>query len=121
MYTTPIILLQCALDVLGFSVMFFIIFIAFAELGYLLFGTQVESFSTFGTSMFTLLRTILGDFDYMEIERANRILAPIFFLSYIFLVFFILLVQSLLAVYVVVILPLFRTCSWRSLMTHMQM
>lgn len=43
--------------------------------------------------MFTLLRTILGDFDYPEIEKANRILAPIYFLSYIFLVFFVLLVS----------------------------
>lgn len=43
--------------------------------------------------MFTLLRTILGDFNYLEIESANRILAPIYFLSYIFLVFFVLLVM----------------------------
>lgn len=41
--------------------------------------------------MFTLLRTILGDFDYGEIEAIDRILAPIFFLSFIVLVFFILL------------------------------
>ncbi|RZC40117.1 PKD channel and/or Ion trans domain containing protein [Asbolus verrucosus] len=82
---------NCALDILGFSIMFFIIFFAFAELGYLLFGSQVEDFSTFGIAMFTLLRTILGDFDYQDIERANRVLAPIYFLSYIFFVFFVLL------------------------------
>ncbi|KAF2897002.1 hypothetical protein ILUMI_09174 [Ignelater luminosus] len=82
---------RCALDIVGFSVMFFIIFFAYAELGYLLFGTEVEGFSSFGVSMFTLLRTILGDFDYMEIERANRILAPVYFLTYIFFVFFVLL------------------------------
>ncbi|KAJ8912075.1 hypothetical protein NQ315_000581 [Exocentrus adspersus] len=74
-----------------FRLCFFIIFFAFAELGYLIFGSQVESFSSFAVAMFTLLRTILGDFDYPEIERANRILAPTFFLSYIFLVFFVLL------------------------------
>ena len=33
---------QCAKDVAGFGVMFFIIFFAFAQLGYLLFGTQVS-------------------------------------------------------------------------------
>ncbi|RZC41347.1 polycystic kidney disease 2-like 1 protein [Asbolus verrucosus] len=82
---------NCALDILGFSIMFFIIFFAFAELGYLLFGSQVEDFSSFGVAMFTLLRTILGDFDYQAIERANRVLAPIYFLSYIFFVFFVLL------------------------------
>ncbi|XP_023018809.2 polycystin-2-like protein 1 isoform X2 [Leptinotarsa decemlineata] len=82
---------NCAMDILGFSIMFFIIFFAFAELGYLIFGSEVENFSSFGVAMFTLLRTILGDFDYQEIEAANRILAPIYFLSYIFLVFFVLL------------------------------
>lgn len=55
---------------------------------------QVESYSTFGASMFTLLRTILGDFDYIEIKEANWLLAPVFFLSYIFFVFFVLLVST---------------------------
>lgn len=56
---------------------------------------QVENFSSFGIAMFTLLRTILGDFNYQEIEEANRVLAPIYFLSYIFLVFFVLMVSNL--------------------------
>ncbi|KAJ8962227.1 hypothetical protein NQ318_018199 [Aromia moschata] len=82
---------KSAMDILGFSLMFFIIYFAFAEVGYLLFGSQVEHYSSFGTAMFALLRTILGDFNYAEIEQANRILAPIYFLAYIFLVFFVLL------------------------------
>ncbi|CAG0885259.1 unnamed protein product [Darwinula stevensoni] len=82
---------SCAKDVAGFAIMFFIVFFAFAQLGYLLFGTQVEDFSTFGDSVFTLLRTILGDFNFHEIEEANRVLGPIFFLSYVFFVFFVLL------------------------------
>jgi len=82
---------RCAGDVAGFAVMFFIVFFAFAQLGYLLFGTQVEDFSSFSNAIFTLLRTILGDFNFHEIEAANRILGPIFFLSYVFFVFFVLL------------------------------
>ncbi|XP_044747835.1 polycystic kidney disease 2-like 2 protein [Coccinella septempunctata] len=82
---------KCTWDIMGFSIMFFIIFFAYSELGFLLFGSQVRDFRTFGHSMFTLLRTILGDFDYGVIEEAHRILAPIYFLSYIFLVFFVLL------------------------------
>ncbi|VEN47220.1 unnamed protein product [Callosobruchus maculatus] len=82
---------QCSKDVIGFSLMFFIVFFAFSELGYLLFGSAVENFSSFGLAMFTLLRTILGDFNYDELERADRVLAPIYFLSYIFLVFFVLM------------------------------
>jgi hypothetical protein len=43
---------------------------------------------------FTLLRTILGDFDFHSLEQANRVLGPIFFISYVFFVFFVLLVCS---------------------------
>ncbi|RXG73272.1 Polycystic kidney disease 2-like 1 protein [Armadillidium vulgare] len=82
---------RCAKDVIGFGVMFFIVFFAFAQLGYLLFGTQVSDFSSFINAVFTLLRTILGDFNFQAIEEANRILGPLFFLSYVFFVFFVLL------------------------------
>lgn len=54
---------------------------------------QVENYSTFGASMFTLLMTILGEFDYEEIQEVDDILAPIYFVSFIFLVFFVLLVH----------------------------
>ena len=42
---------------------------------------------------FTLLRLILGDFNFYDLEAANRVLGPIFFLSYIFFVFFVLMVS----------------------------
>ncbi|GFS33468.1 polycystin-2 [Trichonephila inaurata madagascariensis] len=71
--------------------MFFIVFFAFAQLGYLLFGTVVRDFSTFAKAVFTLLRLILGDFNFYELEAANRILGPIYFLSYVFFVFFVLM------------------------------
>ncbi|CAG2101885.1 unnamed protein product [Medioppia subpectinata] len=82
---------RCAKDIAGFGVMFFIVFFAFAQLGYLLFGTQVKDYSSFGKAVFTLLRLILGDFDFQALEAANRVLGPIFFLSYIFFVFFVLM------------------------------
>ncbi|RWS23690.1 polycystin-2-like protein, partial [Leptotrombidium deliense] len=82
---------RCSKDIAGFGVMFFIVFFAFAQLGYLLFGTQVKDYSSFGNSVFTLLRLILGDFDFHELEAANRVLGPIYFLSYIFFVFFVLM------------------------------
>ncbi|GFS38919.1 polycystin-2 [Trichonephila inaurata madagascariensis] len=82
---------RCSKDIGGFAVMFFIVFFAFAQLGYLLFGSIVKEFSTFGTAVFTLLRLILGDFDFEALENANRVLGPIYFLSYIFFVFFVLM------------------------------
>uniref|UniRef100_H3D6D3 Polycystin 2 like 1, transient receptor potential cation channel n=1 Tax=Tetraodon nigroviridis TaxID=99883 RepID=H3D6D3_TETNG len=82
---------RCAKDIVGFAVMFFIVFFAYAQLGYLLFGMEVESFSTFAKCIFTQFRIILGDFDYNAIDRANRVLGPIYFVTYVFFVFFVLL------------------------------
>ncbi|CAL1532921.1 unnamed protein product [Lymnaea stagnalis] len=82
---------RCAKDLAGFFVMFIIIFLAFTQLGYLLFGTQVEDFSSFENAFFTLFRIILGDFDFHQLEQANRILGPIFFMLFVFFVFFVLI------------------------------
>uniref|UniRef100_A0A8C4QNU7 Polycystic kidney disease 2-like 1 n=1 Tax=Eptatretus burgeri TaxID=7764 RepID=A0A8C4QNU7_EPTBU len=84
-------LARCAKDILGFAIMFFIIFFAYAQLGYLIFGIQVKDFSTFSNCIFTQFRIILGDFDFPAIEKANRILGPIYFTTYVFFVFFVLL------------------------------
>lgn len=43
---------RCAKDIIGFAIMFFIIFFAYAQLGYLVFGSQVEEFSTFQNCMY---------------------------------------------------------------------
>lgn len=85
---------QCSRDLLGFGLMFSIVFVAYAQLGYIAFGNELQDFHTFSSAIFTLFRTILGEFDYLEIERANRILGPIYFMSYIFFVFFVLLVKN---------------------------
>uniref|UniRef100_A0A3Q1IC67 EF-hand domain-containing protein n=1 Tax=Anabas testudineus TaxID=64144 RepID=A0A3Q1IC67_ANATE len=82
---------RCAKDILGFAIMFFIVFFAYAQLGYLLFGTVVQSFSTFTTCISTQFRIILGDFNYDAIDSANRVLGPIYFVTYVFFVFFVLL------------------------------
>uniref|UniRef100_A0A8C4VD31 Polycystin-2 n=1 Tax=Gopherus evgoodei TaxID=1825980 RepID=A0A8C4VD31_9SAUR len=84
---------RCAKDVIGFAIMFFIIFLAYAQLAYLVFGTQVDDFSTFQECVFTQFRIILGDFNFTEVEEANRVLGPIYFTTFVFFMFFILLVQ----------------------------
>ncbi|NXF48059.1 PK2L2 protein, partial [Oceanites oceanicus] len=82
---------RCAKEIIGFAIMFFIIFFAYAQLGYLVFGSQVEEFSTFQNCIFTQFRIVLGDFNFETIEAANRILGPIYFITFVFFVFFILL------------------------------
>nr|XP_057936793.1 polycystin-2 [Doryrhamphus excisus] len=82
---------RCAKDLVGFAIMFFIIFLAYAQLAYLLFGTQVDDFSTFQASIFSQFRIILGDFEFSEIEEANPVLGPIYFTTFVFFIFFILM------------------------------
>ena len=43
------------------------------------------------SASYTLFRTILGDFNFVVIEQADSTFGPIYFLSYIFFVFFVLL------------------------------
>merc|ERR1719183_1755520 len=82
---------QCAGDILGYTVMFFIVFLAYAQFGYLVFGPTTFGFHTFGDSVYSLFRIILGDFDFYALIRADRVVGPIFFISYVFVVFFILI------------------------------
>ncbi|CAF0734591.1 unnamed protein product [Didymodactylos carnosus] len=82
---------RSAKDILGFAVMFFIVFLAYAQFGYLLFGTMLPDYRTFAISIFSLFRIVLGDFDFNAMLGAHRILGPVFFLTYVFFVFFVLL------------------------------
>ncbi|GAB5566736.1 polycystic kidney disease 2-like 2 protein isoform X1 [Prionailurus iriomotensis] len=82
---------RCLKDIVGFAIMFFIIFFAYAQLGFLVFGSQVDDFSTFQNAIFAQFRIVLGDFNFAGIQQANRILGPIYFITFIFFVFFVLL------------------------------
>ncbi|KDR20220.1 polycystin-2-like [Zootermopsis nevadensis] len=84
-------LARCSTEIAAFLCMFLIIFIIFAQLGYLLFGSQVKDFRTLPTTVSTLSRATIGDFDFLAVEEASPILARFFYISFVFLVFFILL------------------------------
>ncbi|XP_075457674.1 polycystin-2-like protein 2 isoform X3 [Ascaphus truei] len=82
---------RCAKDIMGFAIMFFIIFFSYAQLGFLIFGSQIDEFSSFANCVFTQFRIILGDFDFADIEKADRVLGPLYFISFVFFIFFVLL------------------------------
>lgn len=44
---------------------------------------------------FTQFRIILGDFEFSEIQEANPVLGPIYFNTFVFFIFFILMVRTL--------------------------
>jgi len=68
-----------------------LLFVAFAQWGYLLFGQDLNGFKTMYDAVFSLFRIILGDFNFPEMEEADRVWGPIFFILYIFVIFFILI------------------------------
>ncbi|XP_036916716.1 polycystic kidney disease 2-like 2 protein [Sturnira hondurensis] len=82
---------RCIRDIAGFATMFFIVLFAYAQLGFLLFGSQVDDFSTLQNSIFAQFRIVLGDFNFAGIQQASPVLGPIYFITFIFFVFFILL------------------------------
>ena len=55
---------------------------------------QVEDFSTMYSASVTQFRLILGDFDFPAIEKAHRFWGPVYFITYVFMVFFVLMVCS---------------------------
>ena len=74
--------------------MFSLIFFAFAQVGYLLLGKQVKDYANLTDSVFSLLRVILGDFDWDGMVAAEPLLGPMYFVCYVLVVFFILLVSQ---------------------------
>ena len=61
------------------------------ELGQMFGSALVEA--QISSLRFTQFRIILGDFDYKAIDNANRVLGPVYFVTYVFFVFFVLLVR----------------------------
>ena len=79
----------------GFGVMFFTAFFSYAVLGYMIFGSSVQGYRSIVESIFTLLRIILGDFDFPGMRAAQPALGPFYFFTYVIFIFFILLVRLL--------------------------
>jgi len=41
-------------DLINFSIMFAVVFLAFAQFSYIIFGTYMQDFSTFGDSVYAI-------------------------------------------------------------------
>lgn len=82
--------LQYWVDSCCYSAFIFFLIIVGDFFKYFKFSLSLNSLSSFFRS-FTLFRIILGDFDFHALEAANRVLGPIFFITYVFFVFFVLL------------------------------
>ena len=75
-------------DMATFSVVFLIVLLAYAQFAYLLFGRYLISYSSFISTLETLLSTSLGGFNYDELSHINSVLGPIYFFSFVLVIVF---------------------------------
>ena len=72
----------CLSELVSFSLVFFVIWIAFVQLMFFIYGTDLEGYSSFLKSMATAFQMMLGKFDASQFTRINPILAPLVFAMY---------------------------------------
>jgi len=86
------VLENCAMDITFFSIIFLLSLYAFANMFYVLLGTNIGDFFDMTSSLLAMFRSLFGDFDVDEIEEnsADHTNAMLF-LVYLFVAVFILL------------------------------
>lgn len=82
------------MDLCAFLVMFFITCAAYGSFGVFLFGEVNENFRDFSTSFMTMVRIIINDFNYFDLAKDSQVIGPIFYISYVMLMFYMLLVSE---------------------------
>ncbi|KAL0207537.1 hypothetical protein P9112_012165 [Eukaryota sp. TZLM1-RC] len=85
------VLKASAKDIFGFSVIFLILIIGYSFCGRLAFGIDVFEYRSLPHACLALFRMMVGDFNYEDLWNANRVIAPIFLVSFTLLIYFILL------------------------------
>ena len=78
-------------DLVSFLVIFALFMLGFSIVGMLIFGPDIEAYSTMTQTGFTLFQMLLGDFDYDAMSTSSPLVAPFYFAIYIITVFFILM------------------------------
>lgn len=74
----------------SFFFMFLLFFMAYTQTAFLIFGPVNEDYSSFVVAAETMLSMTLGGFDFIGLQDANRLVGPIFFISYMVFIFLVL-------------------------------
>lgn len=75
-------------DMRAFLVTFFLYFFAFAQFGYLLFATKLDSYSNFANVIETLFQFFIGKFTFSDYNSAQPVMGPIYFFLFVWVVCF---------------------------------
>jgi len=82
---------HAAVSLFHFSIMFGVIFFAFAQFFYLLYFVDLDGFKTFIHASETCLQMILGRFNFFAMKGASPVVGPMFFFIYVITVGYILI------------------------------
>lgn len=78
-------------DLYHFLVMFIVIFVGFGIIGYLIFGTALQTYSTIGNCLQATFELVIGNYDLQSIMRIDIVLSLVYFYVFVFLVSIVLL------------------------------
>lgn len=78
-----------ARDLIHFSIIFNIVFLAFIQLFYMIYVANIKSFKTFVTSCESGIVMMMGKFDIYEMSAAQPVLTQIFLFLYVLVITFI--------------------------------
>ena len=84
-------------DILYFGIITLALLCGFVFMGHLVFGIQLQDFSSVTQSFISLFIMILGDVDFMKLYKENKDIAPLFFIVFNVL-FILILVNMFLAI-----------------------
>lgn len=74
-------------DLMGFLVIFNLIFLGYSAMGSYAFGFALEEYSTISKSYGTCFQMLAGEMDYGRLKQANPRVAPLFIGTFVVLVF----------------------------------
>ena len=80
-----------ASPLMSFMLMFFILFLAFCQFAFLVFGIDNVDYSSFPSTLGSVMSLTLGSFHFNALTDSSRILGPIFFFGYVVCVYFVLM------------------------------
>lgn len=84
------------MDICAFLVMFFITCTALGSFGVFLFGEINQNFRDFSTAFVTMVRIIINDFTYFDLAKDSQVMGPLFYISYVILMLYMLFVSQFL-------------------------
>jgi hypothetical protein len=84
-------LTESAKGVSGFMVVFFTIMFGFSQAHCMCFQTGLGDFKTLGDTIFTLGRSLLGDFDFSSMQEEGPVMGPFLFILFVGLAVFVVL------------------------------